>query len=140
VTLYHSDTQMCRQCGGLCCQGHAGVWVDPRRFLRIFCTGDAFDPGHLPEGVVLRDLGGVLVPAPQTVASGCIFLEERGCRLAAELRPCQCLALQPVLETLIDGEIHCTLPPEGGSQTARQNWRQFWKNDQERGDTSRNDA
>jgi len=75
----------------------------------------------------------VRIPAPQTLGSGCVFLGESGCRLAAAARPCQCLALQPMLDTLIDGEIRCQLPPEGGSQTARQNWRRFWKNYEERG-------
>ena len=32
-TSHSSDAQMCRQCKGLCCQGHPGVWVDPERFL-----------------------------------------------------------------------------------------------------------
>lgn len=127
MTLHHSDATMCRQCRGLCCQGHAGVWVDPQRFERLFAAGH-LDPGRLPEGIILRELGGIAVAAPRTESHGCTFLTETGCRLDTEQRPCQCLALQPRLETLLEGEMRCTLPAECGSQTARENWLHYWNN------------
>ncbi len=127
-----SDTQLCRQCGGRCCQGHPGVWVDPQRFLRLFCEGERLDPERLPAGTHLRRLGDIPVPAPRTTERGCIFLGEHGCRLAATARPCQCLALCPSLDTLLDDEIHCTLPPGYGAQSARENWQRYWNRTFER--------
>ncbi|PLY05825.1 MAG: hypothetical protein C0624_04680 [Desulfuromonas sp.] len=127
MSLYPSDTQTCSQCGGLCCQGHSGVWVDPQRFERLFFAGQKLQQGALPEGVVLRDLGGIQVAAPQTLEHGCFFLGPDGCRLDAELRPGQCLALTPSIDTLLEGEMRCTMPPECGSHTARLNWRHYWQ-------------
>ncbi len=128
--LTTSDPQLCRQCSGLCCQGHPGLWTDPERFRRLFPA--------LPETaaelalhlaslqLVLRDVGDVLIPAPQNTASGCIFLASDGCSLPNERRPDQCLALAPQLDTLLEGEMRCTMPPEHGSNSARQRWRAFW--------------
>ena len=130
-----SEPGMCRQCGGLCCQGHAGSWVEPQRFVRLFFPAGEIDVGKLPQGVLLRSLGGIDVPAPRTVEHGCMFLGEDGCQLPLAQRPCQCLALQPQIETLSAGEIHCTLPPEYGSNTARQNWKRFWEIHKENGET-----
>jgi len=131
MTLHCSDATMCRQCKGLCCQGHAGVWVDPLRFERLFYGQGRVDPDRLPKGIILRDLGGIAVAAPDTAPHGCTFLTGTGCSLATDRRPCQCLALQPRLETLLEGEMRCTLPPECGSQTARENWQRYWSRNRE---------
>lgn len=80
------------------------------------------------QNLTLRDLDGVLIPAPQNTPAGCIFLGPSGCELATEHRPEQCRALIPSIDTLIAGEMLCTLPPEHGSGTARKRWRQFWNN------------
>ena len=72
------DEQMCKQCKGLCCQGHPGVWMNPERFFRLFFS---FPPKriedlatHLQEkSLVLRDYAGVLVPAPRGGEKGCVF-------------------------------------------------------------------
>jgi len=126
----HSDPQMCRQCRGLCCQGHPGVWVDPLRFLRIFKLPDPASPetlrDMLPLEITLREIDGIAIPAPRNGRAGCIFLHEEGCRLPESQRPGQCLALVPSLDTLIDGEIHCQLQPLGSTLTALQNWQRFW--------------
>ena len=127
MSVVHLDEQMCRQCGGLCCQGHAGAWVDPQRFMRLFMPCGIYQKKSLPMGVTLKDLGGVEVAAPQTLQDGCYFLGDSGCRLDQHHRPCQCLALEPVIETLMEGEMRCILPPESSSKTARDNWDQFWK-------------
>ena len=129
MTHVVSDPQMCRQCGGLCCQGHAGIWVDPQRFIDLFCEGKVPEADMLPEGTILRDLGGVQVPAPITVEHGCIYLGADGCQLDETKRPCQCLALQPAIETLMEGEMHCKLSPKYGSNSARKNWSRFWDSD-----------
>lgn len=125
-----SDSQMCRQCRGLCCQGHPGVWVDPQRFLRAFNLPKPATPESLfrilPRELILRRIDGVAIPAPLSQASGCIFLEEDGCQLPENRRPDQCLALIPSIDTLLDGEIRCQLHPEGSTLTALRNWASFW--------------
>jgi len=75
--------------------------------------------------MTLRNVDGVLIPAPPENEHGCSFLQETGCALEADERPCQCLALIPDLETLLDDVIHCRLLPDFGSGTARENWRPF---------------
>jgi hypothetical protein len=124
------DGQLCRQCRGRCCLGHPGVWSEPRRFFSIFTAAaipSAFELRQVLEQqqLTLRDLGGVLVPAPQNTERGCFAQQEMGCTYPPETRPCQCLALTPNLETLLDDQIHCSLPPEFGSNSARENWRPF---------------
>jgi hypothetical protein len=130
-TSHHSDAQMCRQCKGLCCQGHPGVWVDPERFLKSFdlpapATPEALN-NMLPRELVLRKIDEVAIPAPRRLETGCIFLQADGCQLPENRRPGQCLALVPALETLIDGEIRCGLRPQGSTLTAIRAWRQFWE-------------
>jgi len=130
-TEYHSDTQMCRQCKGLCCQGHPGVWVDPERFLKSFDLPLPAKPAALhkilPSELVLGNIDGVAIPAPRKLETGCIFLQSDGCQLPANRRPGQCLALVPALETLIEGEIRCSLNPEGSTLAAISAWRNFWR-------------
>lgn len=124
------DPQLCRQCRGLCCQGHPGVWVDPVRFLQGFDLPRPVSVAQLqnmlPRDLVLRNLDGVTIPAPVKLESGCIFLESAGCRLPVDKRPGQCIALAPAIDTLIDGEIRCQLLPEGSTLTAIRNWQRFW--------------
>lgn len=128
----HADAQLCRQCGGLCCQGHPGVWVEPQRFLHAFDLPAPSSPAglqhRLPAGVGLRQIDGVAIPAPDQQPGGCIFLTSDGCRLPADRRPCQCLALVPVLETLIDNEIRCELRAQGSTLAAIRNWQRYWAN------------
>jgi hypothetical protein len=127
---HHFDGQICRQCKGLCCQGHPGVWVDPQRFLKSFDLPTPTTPEALqqmlPSELVLRDIEEVAIPAPRKLESGCIFLQADGCQLPTNRRPDQCLALVPALDTLIEGEIRCSLPPEGSTLTAIRAWREFW--------------
>lgn len=126
----HADPQMCRQCRGLCCQGHPGVWIEPWRFLQAFNLPQPSSPdalrAMLPAEVILRDIDGVAIPAPQQLSTGCIFLQHDGCRLPESRRPGQCLALVPSLDTLMDGEIRCQLQPQGSTLTALVKWRRFW--------------
>ena len=130
-TGHLSDTQICRQCKGLCCQGHPGVWVDPEHFLKTFDLPAPSTPAALynllPRELVLRDIDEVAIPAPRKLETGCIFLQADGCQLPENRRPGQCLALVPELDTLIDGEIRCGLPPQGSTLTAIRAWRQFWE-------------
>lgn len=130
MTHEQLDEQLCRQCRGRCCQGHPGLWSDPARFFAIFGDGDPPAADRLAgildrEALDLRDLGGILVPAPPETDRGCAALGEQGCAYGTDRRPCQCLALVPELETLLDDRIHCTLPPAYGSGTARANWRPY---------------
>ncbi|NOY14235.1 MAG: hypothetical protein GXP51_11385, partial [Deltaproteobacteria bacterium] len=124
------DKQLCRQCRGRCCQGHPGVWSDPQRFFAIFAASRIPAAGELSillnkNRLELRNLDGVLIPAPKTTEQGCAAQQPEGCAFPPATRPCQCLALIPNLETLLDDQIHCTLPAEYGSGTARENWRSF---------------
>ena len=135
-TEHQSDVQMCRQCKGLCCQGHPGVWVEPERFLKSFdlpvpATPEALH-NMLPCELVLRNIDGVAIPAPRKLESGCIFLKSEGCQLAENRRPGQCLALVPALETLIEGEIRCGLNPAGSTLTAIKAWRNFWRHNEQK--------
>lgn len=129
---YHFDQQLCRQCRGLCCQAHPGVWVDPERFWAIFFAGRPASSKNIADrlaelGLELRDYSGVPVPAPRSSHAGCDFLGPSGCRLPRARRPCQCLALEPVLATLIEGEIHCRLPKGYSYGPIRQHWGRFWQ-------------
>lgn len=137
-----SDPQLCRQCGGLCCQGHPGLWTDPERFQKLFpllpATAAELAPLLAPKQLTLRDVGDVLIPAPQKTSAGCIFLASDGCRLPFDRRPDQCLALTPQLDTLLEGEMRCTMPPEHGSNSARGRWRAFWADAEYHKKTARN--
>ncbi|MBN2645905.1 MAG: hypothetical protein JXR59_10595 [Desulfuromonadaceae bacterium] len=124
------DAQLCKQCRGRCCQGHPGLWSEPERFWRIFFAGRIPTAQELvgllrQRSLALRDVGGVLIPAPTESEQGCTAQRENGCAFTTSERPCQCLALIPNLETLLDDLIHCTLPPEYGSGAARCHWRPF---------------
>ncbi|TYO99890.1 hypothetical protein EDC39_10150 [Geothermobacter ehrlichii] len=130
--VVHLDPTLCRQCGGLCCQGHPGVWSDPERFATLFFAGRAFRREELEarlEGLQLelRDYSGVAVPAPKSTDSGCIFLQPGGCRLDPAVRPCQCLGLEPDLDTLMTGELHCRMPSHLGYDRVRSNWQNYWQ-------------
>ncbi len=126
----HLDEQLCRQCRGRCCQGHSGLWSDPQRFFGIFSAEKIPSSAQFVRlldrfGLCLRDLSGVLIPAPTADDLGCRFRRETGCSFTIAERPCQCLALIPQLETLLAEQIHCRLPAEFGSGSARENWRPF---------------
>jgi len=126
------DQQLCAQCGGRCCQGYPGLWSDPQRFFRLFFDGRIPASAALANLLVqkeltLRAVGGILIPAPENTEQGCTFLAANGCRLWPKLRPGQCLALIPELETLLDEQIHCRLPATAGSNSARNNWRPWQK-------------
>lgn len=126
----HFDEKLCAQCRGRCCQGHPGVWSEPSRFFSLFFPAGLPPAADLQtflgqKRLILRNVGGVLIPAPQEHDQGCGFLQITGCSLATAERPCQCLALIPELETLLDDVIHCRLPAACGSGAARENWRPY---------------
>ena len=130
MAAFTSDEILCSQCRGRCCQGHPGIWSDPQRFFSLFSprnTPTAEDLLHLLKRwqLTLRNVDGVLIPAPTENEQGCGFLQNSGCTLSSDKRPCQCLALIPDLETLLDDGIHCRLPAGFGSGAARENWRSF---------------
>jgi len=126
------DPDLCRQCGGLCCQGHTGIYADPARFVRTFFPQGL--PSKLPKaeelallGIDLKRFAGVDIPAPRLAPWGCVFLGREGCRLSAEERPCECLLLQPSLETLLEGEIHCKTKPGFSYRETQKKWKIFWE-------------
>ena len=124
---------LCRECGGRCCHGSPGVWVDPERFFAIFFSGQHLTleqlRGRLPAlGLVLWEKSGVAIPAPRSLASGCSFLEDDGCRFLASERPCQCLALIPNKETLEQEQACLCREPEAFSRdVAKERWRDYWR-------------
>ena len=124
------DAVLCATCGGRCCQGHAGMWIDPQRFFAVFPALAGATPTELAERLplelTLRDLLGVAVPAPLSGENGCVFLSAAGCRLAPHQRPCQCLALIPDVATQMEGEIRCRLQPGFGSDAAHALWLAHW--------------
>jgi len=128
------DLSLCRECGGRCCQGSPGVWADPQRFFALFFAGQRLTLEQLRErlpdlGLVLWEKGGVPIPAPLSLASGCSFLGVDGCRFLLAERPCQCLALVPAKETLEqqDGCL-CSLPEEFSQVAVKKRWQLFWQN------------
>lgn len=125
---------LCQQCGGRCCQGSPGVWVDPQRFFALFFSDQRPTLEQLRErlpklGLVLWEKSGVAIPAPLSLESGCSFLAADGCRLPVAQRPCQCLALLPCLATLEQQHgSHCRLPLEFSRAAVNQRWQQYWHN------------
>ena len=128
------NLSICSECGGRCCQGSPGVWVDPERFFSIFFAGQRVSVeqlrSKLPElGLVFWEKDGVPIPAPLSLSSGCSFLAADGCRFPVVERPCQCLALIPCKETLAwQQDCLCHLPEEFSRASARQGWQDYWLN------------
>ena len=126
------DSHLCRECGGRCCKGSPGIWVDPERFFAIFFSGQYLTLEQLRErlhglGLVLWEKSGVPIPAPRSLASGCSFLEVDGCRLSLDERPCQCLALIPNKQTLEQEQDCLCLELEAFSRdAASQFWQDYW--------------
>ncbi len=124
---------LCRKCGGRCCQGSPGLWIDPQRFLTIFFAGKPLPLEQMREclselGLVLWEKSGVPMPAPLTLVSGCAFLGKDGCSFSVSERPCQCLALIPDEETLAQPEGSlCSLPKEFSREVCKQNWQKYWQ-------------
>jgi len=126
------DLPLCRACGGRCCKGSPGVWVDPERFFAIFFSGQYLTLEQLRErlpglGLVLWEKSGVPIPAPRSLASGCSFLKVDGCRFPVAERPCQCLALIPNQQTLEQEQgCLCREPKAFSRDAATQLWQDYW--------------
>ena len=123
---------LCQECGGRCCQGSPGVWVDPERFFALFFSGQRLTLEQLrvglPElGLVLWEKSGVPIPAPESLSCGCAFLEADGCRFTVAERPCQCLAMIPAKETLEQPGCLCQVPGDFNRDVARQRWLEYWQ-------------
>ena len=124
---------LCQTCGGRCCQGSPGIWVDPERFFAIFFHGQHLTLAQLRErlpelGLVLWEKSGVPMPAPRSLATGCAFLEADGCRFSVAERPCQCLAMIPNKKTFEQPQgCHCPVPGEFSRDEAKQRWQRYWQ-------------
>lgn len=127
------DLSLCTECGGRCCQGSPGIWIDPERFLVLFFSGMRVTLDQLRKrlpdlGLVLWENSGVPIPAPRSLSSGCAFLEEDGCQFAVTERPCQCLALIPNKTTLeLQTGCSCLLPADFSREAGRQHWKNYWR-------------
>lgn len=126
------NLSLCRECGGRCCQGSPGIWVDPERFFAIFFSGHRLQIEQLRErlsglDLVLWEKSGVPIPAPRSVTTGCTFHGVDGCLLSAKQRPCQCLALIPDQATLEQPHgCLCQTPEAFSRDAARQRWQNYW--------------
>lgn len=127
------DLGLCQECDGRCCHGSPGIWVDPVRFFGIFFQGQKLTLEQLRErlpelGLVLWEKSGVPIPAPRSVVSGCAFQRADGCRFSIAERPCQCLALIPVIETLEQPQgCLCKLPDDYSRKAGEQRWKNYWQ-------------
>lgn len=68
-TRFNHDPQICRQCKGLCCQGHPGAWVNLNRFMNSFLPQVRIAPEQFEQrlhelSLTVRDYDGVPVPVP----------------------------------------------------------------------------
>jgi len=127
------DLPLCRACGGRCCQGSPGIWIDPERFFALFFAGRRLTLGQLRErlpglGMVLWEKAGVPIPAPRSLTSGCAFLADNGCGFPVAERPCQCLALIPAEATLSQrqGSL-CRLPEAFSRDEGTRRWQLYWR-------------
>ena len=127
------DLPLCQECGGRCCQGSPGIWVDPERFFALFFAGQRLTVEQLREGLpalglVLWENSGVPIPAPLSLASGCAFHGADGCGFPVAERPCQCLALIPGKATLAQPlGCLCRVPEAFSREAARRNWQDYWQ-------------
>ncbi len=132
-TINSLNYPLCRECGGRCCQGSPGLWIDPQRFLAIFFAGKPLPLEQMREclpalGLVLWEKSGVPIPAPLFLVDGCAFLGKDGCSFPVSERPCQCLALIPDRETLAQSEGSlCRLPSEFSKVICNQKWQDYWQ-------------
>lgn len=123
---------LCKSCGGRCCKGSPGLWIDPQRFFDLFFSGKHLTVEQLNErlpqlGMVMWGMSKIPIPAPLSVMSGCGFLTEDGCRLTVNERPCQCLALIPNPKTLDQQQgCQCQAPAESSREVANRQWQEYW--------------
>lgn len=127
------DLPLCRECGGRCCQGSPGVWVDPERFFALFFAGQCLTVEQLRErlpalGLVFWENSGLPIPGPLSLATGCVFHNADGCGFSVTERPCQCLAMPPLTATLAQPQgCLCRVPEAFSREEARRNWRDYWQ-------------
>ncbi len=129
-SLITEDPKICAQCGGLCCQSHPGMYLDPIQFQEAW--GLPLGPWDMEEVLSVNSLAlkvcmGVPIPVPCYAERGCIFWSRNGCTLPRPQRPLGCLILQPKIETLIEGEIRCTFPPGFSYLTCFSLWERHYK-------------
>lgn len=134
--VYEQSTSLnvllCKRCGGRCCQGSPGVWIDPHRFFDLFFSGQHLTVEQLNErlpelGMVMWGMSGIPIPAPLSLTSCCGFLTVDGCRLTVAERPCQCLALIPNQNTLDQPHgCQCQTPIESSRERGNQLWAAYW--------------
>jgi Fe-S-cluster containining protein len=115
--LITEDPVLCTQCGGLCCQSHPGMYLDPIQFQEAWDLPPG--PWDMKEVLLANSLAfkvcmGVPIPVPCYTDQGCIFWSPEGCRLPRSKRPLGCLALEPKIETIIEPKFPCYCNEAGG--------------------------
>ena len=124
------DPKLCRLCGGKCCKTYPGMYLFPDRFIEIFGKFSSFQEFEkiLKENnLTYRVCMGVPIPMPKYNDKGCVFLGSKGCTLPLYKRPCECLALVPNEETIIEDEIRCSIHPAVRYVDCFKNWKQLFK-------------
>jgi hypothetical protein len=127
------DLVLCQECGGRCCKGSPGIWIDPDRFFALFFPRQKVTLDHLRErlpslGLVLWENSGVPISAPRSLSSGCSFIGADGYQLSITARPCQCLALNPDKATLdLQEGCRCHFPANYSREKGRQRWQDYWQ-------------
>ena len=128
--LVREDPVLCAQCGGLCCQSHPGMYLDPIQFQEawdLFSRPWEMEEVLLANSLALKICMGVPIPMPCYAPQGCVFWSPEGCSLPKPKRPLGCLALEPKIETIIEGEIRCSLPPELNYLQCFSRWKELYK-------------
>ncbi len=123
------DSHLCSLCGGLCCQAHPGLYLDPLQFLEAFDLPFSWDPEEVlrTHRLKMKTCMGVPIPMPESTEMGCVFWSPKGCVLPRSQRPLGCLMLVPKEESIFCGEPRCSLPPEVSYLECFERWRRYYK-------------
>jgi hypothetical protein len=107
------------------------MYLDPIQFM------EAWELENIRE----RDLANILkrrslglkvcmkipVPMPCYSQEGCVYLSAKGCILPRARRPLECLIMIPSVETIIEEEIKCSIPPTFSYLRAFSKWEKFYR-------------
>ena len=106
------------------------MYLFPDRFIKIFGSFASFrEFREILErnSLTFKICMGVPIPMPRFGATGCVLLGEDGCTLPLYKRPCECLALVPNEETIIEGEIRCNIHPSINYVSCFKRWEKIIK-------------
>ncbi len=122
------DARLCSLCGGLCCQAHPGLYLDPLQFAQAWNLEGEWEMREVlyAHSLTLRLCMGIPLPLPLSAERGCVFWGEKGCLLPRWQRPLECLVLVPSEESLFNGEPSCSIPPQVSYVECFYRWGQYY--------------